>query len=145
MGTMTLPTSGSNGADLSILESLRPGGACLLRARIMTSQSSELPPGHHCGWSAWSRDSIDHRSTEASSRSGENAFVASCLVMITARWGQAPSWRKTAYVRRSLVHCSRNTARRQCPELYTIPVISLRTRQIKSCQMGNHEFNRISQ
>ena len=41
---------------------------------------------------AWSRDSIDHRPTEASSASGENAFQTSSLVRIIARRGRAPSW-----------------------------------------------------
>ena len=45
----------------------RPGGACLRRARIMTSHHPESAPGHHCGLPAWSRDSIDQRPTEASS------------------------------------------------------------------------------
>jgi hypothetical protein len=36
---------------------------------------------------------MDHRSTEASSASGENVFQTSSLVMIIAQWGRAPSWR----------------------------------------------------
>ena len=58
---------------------LRPGGACLRRARIITSHHPESVLGHHRGLPAWSRDSIDHRPTEASSAVAKNAFRTSFI------------------------------------------------------------------
>ena len=63
---------------------------CPRRAVTTTSKYRNLAAGHHCGWPAWGRDSIDQRSPETSSGSGENAFLTSNLVMIIARRGEKP-------------------------------------------------------
>ena len=48
------------------------------------------------GLAAWSRDLIDQHSTGTSPRRGGCVSHFSSLVLISARWGRAPSWRKPA-------------------------------------------------